>query len=54
MPYLLTSKFIRMPRLLLCCKHLYAGLSTKKSGAWTMPSKYGTPSRFLMREMMPP
>jgi hypothetical protein len=20
----------------------------------TMPSKYGTPSRFLMREMMPP
>jgi hypothetical protein len=25
-----------------------------KSAAWTMPSKYGTPSRSLMREMVPP
>jgi hypothetical protein len=52
--FLLMSKFIRMPRLILFCSHLYAGMSTTRLVAWTMPSKYGIPSKSLMRVTMPP
>jgi hypothetical protein len=52
--FLLMSKYIKMPKLLLFYEHLYAGMNTTKSAAWTVPNKYGIPSKSLTRVMTPP